>query len=485
MYRPFFTLLFYLLSYAGICSTDKGNTTITGKLKGLEGKNITLHYQEYTLLSAQEKQDVEIAADGSFRIDIHIKSPARAFLTLGSRPVEELFTITKGDGKDTTISTQTNRSELIYLYITPKNKQNVEAIAGAIQQTLQITGKNADDSRYLNEEDWKFNRYQDKHLKNYFAYVNYTPAQYSDYVEKRQAERSYYLDTFNKTHRLAKHLKHVVEWTIYTDGIMARLLYPSMRNMYRKDNYKPDTTYYRFLPGVKVDETTFEKGIGYFYFLDYFLKESYKMSNSKLDYFDFVAEKIKKRPLYEYYAFALKANFKKKLYEKFNAQCPYKDLAKLVKSKYQHLEGMLEGNPAPLVTLQDTSGNTYSFESFKGKYIYIDFWATWCGPCIQEIPSLKAIEQSYNNKNIAFVSISMDREQDREKWMSFVREEGLSGNQLWLDGENNKKISKALNILQIPRFIVLDTNGNIVDVNAPRPSDKRLTELLDKILIKD
>jgi len=143
---------------------------------------------------------------------------------------------------------------------------------------------------------------------------------------------------------------------------------------------------------------------------------------------------------------------------------------------------MLEGNPAPLVALQDTAGNTFTFDNWKGKYIYIDFWATWCGPCIQEIPSLKKLEHDYADKKIVFVSISMDRERDRQKWIDFVRKEKLEGIQVWLDAANNKQISQAFNILQIPRFVLLDDKGQIVDANAPRPSDDRIRTILDKLL---
>ncbi|NGM90352.1 TlpA family protein disulfide reductase, partial [Parapusillimonas sp. SGNA-6] len=125
---------------------------------------------------------------------------------------------------------------------------------------------------------------------------------------------------------------------------------------------------------------------------------------------------------------------------------------------------------------------TFTFDNWKGKYIYIDFWATWCGPCIQEIPSLKKLEHDYADKKIVFVSISMDRERDRQKWIDFVRKEKLEGIQVWLDAANNKQISQAFNILQIPRFVLLDDKGQIVDANAPRPSDDRIRTILDKLL---
>lgn len=456
-------------------------TIVSGKISNFKGNTISLNYQEYALLRGAQKEEVEVDEQGTFRVEIQISGPTRAFLVFGSTPVEEKFTLTRGDGVDTTITTNTSRSEMVYLYLQPGDKQFVEVAIGEVQQTLRITGKHHEDSYYLNQEDWQFNRYVDKHLKNYFGYVNYDPTQYKTYVTKRKEEREGFLQSYLKKNKLSKHLKHVSEWMVYGDAQMARLLYPSMRNSYRKDEFKADEGYYDFLKDIKFDLSREDKGIAYFYFLDYYLKEAYRLSANQGDLFDFAQEKLSGRPLYEYYTFALQANFKKKLYEKFGPSSPYPDLAKAVKNKFQHLEGMLEGNPAPAISMQDTTGAKYTFENWKGKYIYIDFWATWCGPCIQEIPFLKELEHDYAGKNIVFVSMSMDREADRQKWVDFVRDQNLTGEQVWVDAQNNKEISKAFNILQIPRFVLLDKEGKILDVNAPRPSDKRLRLVLDKL----
>lgn len=471
------TLLF---AYAANAAAAK-KTVISGKILNFKGSTISLNYQEYALLSSLQKEEVDVDEHGAFRVEISISGPARAFLVFGSTPVEEKFTLTLGSGIDTAMTTNTNRSEMVYLYLQSGDKQVVQVTVGDVQQTLQISGRHHADSEYLNQEDWQFNRYADKHLKNYFGYVQYDPTQYGAYVAKREEARNNFLQAYHKKSKLSKHLKDVSEWTIYGDAIMAQLLYPSMRVSYRKDEFQPDPTYYDFLKHVRVNDSRMDKGIAYFYFLDYYLKEAFKLSADPGDRFDFAAKKLSDRSLYEYYAFALRTNFKKKLYEKFDSSCPYPDLAKVVKDKYQHLEGMLEGNPAPAISMQDTVGAKYTFEKWKGKYIYIDFWATWCGPCIQEIPFLKELEHDYAGKNIVFVSMSMDRVADRQKWVDFVRDQKLTGEQVWLDANDNKAISKAFNILQIPRFVLLDKEGRILDVNAPRPSDERLRSILDKL----
>lgn len=147
-------------------------------------------------------------------------------------------------------------------------------------------------------------------------------------------------------------------------------------------------------------------------------------------------------------------------------------------------ETVAKGNSSPkFVDFENLAGGTTSLDDFKGKYVYIDLWATWCFPCRAEIPFLKKIEEDYHDKNIAFVSISMDRDQEYEKLKKLVVEKNLTGVQLYANGQGyDADFSKAYGVTYIPRFLLIDPDGNIVDAIAPRPSDKRLRTLLDEVL---
>src|SRR5690606_22490277 len=124
--------------------------------------------------------------------------------------------------------------------------------------------------------------------------------------------------------------------------------------------------------------------------------------------------------------------------------------------------------------LQAPDGKKIDLKSFKGKLIYIDLWATWCGPCIQEIPYLQQLENDYRDEHIVFLSLSMDAEKDYIKWKNFLVEYPLTGHQFWLDAENRDRISKSFNVTQIPRFILLDKKLRVIDANAPRPSSSEI-----------
>lgn len=155
---------------------------------------------------------------------------------------------------------------------------------------------------------------------------------------------------------------------------------------------------------------------------------------------------------------------------------------------YNQNKTMGPGKPSPKFTdYVDYKGGKKSLDSFKGKYVYLDIWATWCGPCIQQIPFLKELEKEYHNKNIEFVSISTDEarrnggswEAAEKKWRNFVKDKSLTGVQLW--SGKDFSFQQAYQITGIPRFILIDPNGNIVDANAPRPSEPRLKELFSSL----
>jgi thiol-disulfide isomerase/thioredoxin len=150
---------------------------------------------------------------------------------------------------------------------------------------------------------------------------------------------------------------------------------------------------------------------------------------------------------------------------------------------YDKLKTVSKGKPSPKFNnYENFKGGTTSLDDLKGKYVYIDVWATWCGPCKAEIPSLKAIEKKYHNKNITFVSISVDKDKDHDKWLKMVKEKDLKGYQLFADKDWNSDFVKEYLILGIPRFILIDPEGNIVNSNAPRPSDNTKLEDLFKSL---
>jgi thiol-disulfide isomerase/thioredoxin len=142
----------------------------------------------------------------------------------------------------------------------------------------------------------------------------------------------------------------------------------------------------------------------------------------------------------------------------------------------------MNNTPSPDFDYENHKGGKTKLSDLKGKYVYIDLWATWCGPCRAEIPFLQKIEEKYHGKNIEFVSVSVDTPKDHDKWQKFVIDKQLGGIQLFSDNEWKSAFVTSYNVTGIPRFILIDPKGNIVDANAARPSSPELQTQLDTLL---
>ena len=152
--------------------------------------------------------------------------------------------------------------------------------------------------------------------------------------------------------------------------------------------------------------------------------------------------------------------------EKFNALC----------TKWEKLRS---GNPsAASFSYPDINGKTVSLADLKGKYIYIDVWATWCGPCRGELPALKELEEKYAGKDIHFVSLSCDK--NKKAWENMVTKDQLKGIQLHMG--TDRTFMDAYLINGIPRFILLDRDGKIISANMTRPSDPKTAEKFNELL---
>lgn len=144
---------------------------------------------------------------------------------------------------------------------------------------------------------------------------------------------------------------------------------------------------------------------------------------------------------------------------------------------YSKWEKISEGKNAPDFLVFDENGKEYSLNNFKGKHLYIDVWATWCGPCKTEIPHFEKLKEKYKGKNIEFVSISVD--ENKESWEKMINDKKMTGIQLFASGWNSS-ITKDYNINSIPRFILIDPKGVIINANADRPSGN-ISDIISKL----
>jgi thiol-disulfide isomerase/thioredoxin len=164
------------------------------------------------------------------------------------------------------------------------------------------------------------------------------------------------------------------------------------------------------------------------------------------------------------------------LFEVFKLNCKNEDFKLQLLAPYNAFINLSEKQQAPAFNISRSNGETLTISHFEDSYIYIDVWASWCLPCGKETPFFEKLKQKYKDKQIEFVSLSIDSK--KEDWMEYLESKKLDHNQfLVLDTE---LFLDAYMIKTIPHFLIIDDKGNLIDNNASRPSEER-TEWLDKL----
>lgn len=150
-------------------------------------------------------------------------------------------------------------------------------------------------------------------------------------------------------------------------------------------------------------------------------------------------------------------------------------IEKLYADRLNTIGSLAKGAIAPAFALPDRNGKRVSLADFKGKVVYLDMWASWCGPCAHEMPYMEALKKKYSNKAVEMIAISIDT--DIQKWLQKTEALKLSGTQL-IDskGSENSKIAKDYKIYGVPHYVLIDKNGRIVSVFAPSPSSGVIIE---------
>lgn len=137
-----------------------------------------------------------------------------------------------------------------------------------------------------------------------------------------------------------------------------------------------------------------------------------------------------------------------------------------------------------LKQVRDTSryGGTPKLAPFAGKFVYVDLWASWCAPCLAEMPFTQKLRERYPEDQLAIISIAMDSKADQDKWRKMIKRLGMDWvNWIIFDGLGSE-FAKTYQIIGIPHYLLLDRQGRVMNADAPRPSDDRLLQLLDELL---
>jgi len=455
--------IWLLLAFIAIVSckddTEKAATVVSGKITNNRGSEITFKKPN----NKEFKETLKVAKDGSFLDTLLIETG--------------VYTFQYGR----------NRAEI---YVTSGSDLAINFDANDFEKTLTFSGDDSEISTYLFEKQ----KTENKLIGEDNAIYKLDEAAY---VSK------------------LKEIKTTLEKLISSSkGISKDFEEKEKRNLtyayiVRLNNYQIFHSHYANDPGFKtsdgflkgLEEITYDNEEDFLYSADYknLVTNYYRRQAADLARKDKIDNDIafikvvgalqkpimKNELIYERVKYAFdNAEDLEGLYKQFMASSTNEAHKKEITESYNQFKTVVKGQPSPkFKDYENFAGGKTSLDDLKGNYVFIGVWATWSSPNPREMNAIKELESAYKGKNIKFVSISVDRAADHDKWKSVVDENKFAGIQLFADKDMESGFVKEYFIKTTPRYILIDPSGNIVDANAPRPSSSRLTRLFGELKI--
>ncbi|WP_051238784.1 TlpA family protein disulfide reductase [Gaetbulibacter saemankumensis] len=285
------------------------------------------------------------------------------------------------------------------------------------------------------------------------------------------------------------------EWTNYR---YASIKYAIIDKTNQNDWPAEFTSFIKNTVTEKFESSALLGSMSWFYFLDEYFRTQDKFSGQETDFnsnLDKIANPlIKERYILYYYNKMISSRkgldgIARKGLEPLrdymvtdNGKTDYNNIIEklgILEKNYAHL---MPGQEAPKFKFEDVNGNMIALEDFKGKYVFIDVWNIYCGPCIKQIPYLRKYEEELKNENIEFIGVSCDKQEEKQKWRDFVAKKEMVGHQLIMDNGRNSRFLADYQIIGFPTFIIVDPEGKMVSYRFLEPADKNFMPTLHDIL---
>lgn len=450
--------------------------------------------EEYLVLSGKvenfRKRKIELSNNYDFEKEIRFDRKKKTFVDTLRNFTPGHYTIKVG-----------RRQIKLYLSSVKNLQENIEILVDAKKRTVDpvFKGTNASINTYLAEREKKSNLLLGNIRKLYSLNED-------EFLSKMDEFKSSLVELAEASNLPAEYLANEKNNTHYQFALAIKNYQNFHRIVYGDDEFVVSDNFPNDIP----NKVSFDSSKDYTFsnwYRDLIKRRLDDIANSKKkgnDNFDFdlayletvhteVNDSLVKNHLIHSaatesitYTSNLNEYFKKYMNYSTNA-----DNKKEIQGLYNKLKLTAKGQPSPKFNnLEDYKGKKVSLDDLtgKGKYVYIDVWATWCSFCKKEIPLLKRFEQQFHDKNIEFVSLNVDKAANKEKWKQTIVDREMGGVQLFA-GKTEKQLQFTQDYLikGLPRFILIDPDGNIVSANAPRPSDgdKLITLLEDLLGIED
>ncbi len=477
--------LFYISIFCillGACSKEGGGSNqiiLKGKILNAENQSIKISLFRNIAEKENEELEVKINEHNDFRFEI-----TADHWQMGKIHIDE---------------------SSAYIFLEPSDSIYLLADARNFEETLYFSGKGANNCEYFNKSYGSFesrpqlldNRIKTQSLKTGKAFKVYRDSIREKHIQFYQEHENNLSDGANKV-ALAQ---------INCRWANKLFDYPTIHLFLNEKEIKPDfeASYHDFTEAIDLDEEdllVYKKYIDYLdNYLDHQLKLQYKYKGLKYNQDHIYDDYGKYADLYQLSAFHLKGKVKetmqayyltkamergrfttvKKEFESFSVNSQYEEFRIPVNSSYQKFALVANGQPAPDFKLISSEGGHIALSDFKGKAVYLDFWASWCIPCLKLVPSAKELKKEFKKEEIVFLNVSID--ENEEAWQKMIEKHKIGGVNLISKGIASP-MAQQYGIKALPRYMLIDKKGIIVNNDFKKPDDESIKDDLRELLGK-
>jgi len=450
-------LLFTTILIATQLSTAQNTVTIYGTITNPKGDKVYVQYfEDYVSYNEAVVDSATLDKKGNYRMQFNWEHPGAA-------------TFFHGD-------------EITTMFLSPNDNFQLNLDTKEFDETVKYKGKGAEINSYLAQKTLLFPYLDGSEYK--LGETAFTRLIDSIQQEKLDYFNEYFAQVSTKDPSIGLFMQTEEAEIIYSWANTKRS-YPGLYDYYNKKATPTivSSTYLDFLKDIPVYNPSAINASSYLEFLsEYVDGEVYKIleKDSALTFFPVkehfietnltgdLKEYIMASWIYDMLIDGSDVENGGRLLTQLKSYKPDSKYIKMLDQTLVIATKLQPGKPAPVFTFPDVNGKLVSLEDFKGKVVYLDIWASWCGPCRMEIPHAKKLEEEMKGQDVVFLAVSID--DDEKAWKKIIADKQLGGIHLLSAGSFESGIAEMYNVNGIPRYIIIDKEGKLVNTNANRPS---------------
>ncbi len=435
---------------------------ISGKIQNHRNKNTQIILYKDPVSMEEVEFNIYVKPDGSFSTALQIFEPTIGKFIYGSRNAE--------------------------IYLEPGDELNIDFSAYDFRKSLKFEGKGSVHNQFIQTLR---NEFKNEDTESKGKIYSASASGFKQFVKEIHKKKLKFLDQNRKgfSYDFDQYIQSDVNyWYAYN------LTNYRWENPLQYGNSKPltirDINYYDFVDQIGLVQEGALPNEFYTYFIDLYLKDkSEEPGNKGLTDIELSSQYLYGEVMYFYQAKRLTAMARNgKLADvlfdikRFMDECPYESYRESMKQALRESNTLLKGMDAPDFELLNEKGHKVKLSDYKGKVIYLDFWATWCNACIRQMTNSDNLKNTFKNKDVVFIYISLDYTES--EWKNYVRRHTVPGIHLYAKGAYGSDVAKDYGVKKLPALFIIDKNGVVQRNTEKMSSNLSIMDQIQTLLYK-